>query len=106
MLNGALILLLIGVVFGIGILISLVESKPLNKTLLYLHGVVVFTAIGLMAVYLLLFSTSPLLLASLMLLIMAAIGGFTLFILGKKGRPIPIWLTIIHPLLAMMGVIC
>lgn len=106
MLNGALILLLIGIVFGVGLLISLAESKPLNKTLLYLHGTVVLTAIVLMAIYLLLFSASPLLLASLMLLLMAAIGGFTLFTLGKKGRAIPIWLTIAHPLFAMFGVIC
>jgi hypothetical protein len=48
---------------------------------------------------------SPLLLTSIILFILAALGGLTLFTIDMKHKPIPKFLALLHPLLAVIGLI-
>lgn len=105
MLLFAVALFLIAATFGGAILTALLQDKPRNKIVLYLHGSLAVIAILLMAGYLILFGGDLLLIISLILFILAALGGLTLFTLGMKKKPVPKWLALIHPLVAIAGLI-
>jgi len=42
---------------------------------------------------------------SLVLFLIAALGGFTMFFIDLKGKPIPKWLALLHPLIAVIAVL-
>jgi hypothetical protein len=105
MLLFAVALFLIAATFGLAILTAILQDKPTNKIVLYLHGSLATVAILLMIGYLLMFGGALLLIVSLILFILAALGGLTLFVLDMKKKPIPKLLAVLHPLVALAGLI-
>jgi hypothetical protein len=105
MLLFAVALFLIAATFGLAILTTILQDKPTKKIVLYLHGSLAAFAILLIAGYLVMFGGDLLLIISLILFLFAALGGLTLFTLDLKKKPIPKWLAVIHPLVAIMGLI-
>jgi peptidoglycan/LPS O-acetylase OafA/YrhL len=100
-----IILFLIAAALGLVILTAVLEERPRNKIILYLHGGIAGTAIILMLIDVLVFGGNPLLIISLVLFLLAAMGGLTLFTLDKHKKPIPKWLALGHPLVAFAGLI-
>jgi hypothetical protein len=101
----ALVLFLIAAVGGIALVGLRLANKPLPMALALIHGAV--AAIGLVLLALDLFKqpspAKPAVIA-LVLLVVAALGGFVVFSFHLRRRPIPIPLTIVHALIAVGGV--
>lgn len=105
MLIAAIILFLIAALFGLVILIAILEDRPSHKRVVLLHGVLAGSAIFLMIMYLFMAGSSPLLITSLVLFILAALGGLTLVTLDMKKKSIPKLLAVLHPVIAIAGLV-
>lgn len=101
----AIFLFLFASAFGVAILIAVLQDEPASKLVLLLHGSIAGTAILAMIGYVIIYGAAPLLIASLILFLIAALGGLTLFVLARKRKSVPKLLVIIHPLVALAGLI-
>lgn len=101
----ALGLFLLAVVFGLVILTAILQERPTHKIARFAHGAIALTALGLLVSYVMLYGGSTLLLTSVILLSLAALGGLTLLLLDLKKKSVPKWLAVIHPIIAMAGLI-
>ncbi|STX44875.1 Uncharacterised protein [Legionella donaldsonii] len=105
MLISALIIFVFVVSLGLGILPPILQDRSPNKTVRAWHGFL--AACGLILVYIdvvaLMTSFSPLLIVSLVLLTLGALGGLILVILAEKKIYAPKVLVALHPLVAVAG---
>ncbi|KTD67055.1 MULTISPECIES: hypothetical protein [Legionella] len=103
----AIVLFLAVALGGLFLLTAILQNRPVNQVVKTLHGV--FAALGLIIiiVYMLAFMTGEafILKVSLIILIIAALGGLTLVSLAKKGKPAPKVVVLIHPIIAIAGLI-
>jgi len=101
----SLVIFLIGAIFGVIVWAAIFRNRPTPKTAVYVHGLVVVTAFAI----LLLFSSravpgmAPL--TAIVLFAIAAVGGLILFSQDMAKKTIPKWLAILHPLIAVLGVL-
>lgn len=105
MLIVALIFLGLAVLFGGIILNSILKNKRTPKPMVMLHGSVGLFAILVLVGYIVAGHYSPLLISSLILFLVAAIGGVTLFVFDIKRKNLPLPIVLCHPLIAISGVI-
>ncbi len=105
MLLAAIFLFLIAIAFGIAILTALLEERPAPTRAIFLHGFMVATALLLIIIYMFVNGSAPLLVAGLTLLLLGALGGLTLFTINKKGKTAPKLLIILHPIVAVIGLV-
>src|SRR6476659_8693032 len=90
-------------IFGLVILKNWFTSAHTSRTTVYVHGI--FAAIGLgILIYYMTTNGSSNLRTALILLVIAALGGFYMFFRDLKGKFSPMWLAVIHALLAVTGV--
>lgn len=101
----AIVFFIIAAGLGVIILTAILQNKPTPKPIVFLHGPVAFIAILLVIFYLWVNGASALLVASLILFSLAALGGLTMFVLDMNGKPIPKNIAIVHPLVAVSGLI-
>lgn len=106
MLISALIIFVFVTSLGLGILPPILQDRTPNKTVRALHGFLAAGGLILIYVYVFAFMTgfSALLIISLVLLTLAALGGLTLVILAEKKIYAPKIIVALHPLVAMAGV--
>jgi hypothetical protein len=105
MLISAIILFLVAAIFGLILLPAILQDIPTPKPAILLHGSFAALALLLIVIYILIYGADPLLITSLILFIIAALGGITLVTLDIKKKPIPKLLAIIHPLIAAAGLV-
>jgi hypothetical protein len=104
MLHLAIGLFVLAAVLGLIVLIAILRNKPTPKTVVFIHGTVAAIALLLVIYYIVLNNGSgPTL--SLVLFILAALGGFTLFTIDMRKKPIPKWIAILHPIVAIAGLV-
>ncbi|WP_019215473.1 hypothetical protein [Legionella tunisiensis] len=105
MLISAVIIFVFVVALGLGILPPILQDRRPNKTVRALHGLLAASGLILIYVYVfvLMTSFSPLLMTSLVLLTLAALGGLTLVILAEKKIYAPKIIVALHPLVAIVG---
>lgn len=103
----AIVLFLAAVVCGLVMLIAILQDRPTNKTAKTLHGTFAGLALIIMVVYILtsMSGWSSLLITSLVLLISAALGGLTMFMMDRKNKQFPKIIALIHPIIAIAGLI-
>lgn len=103
----AIVLFLAAVICGLFLFTAILQDRPVNQKVRALHGIFAALGVLILIVYMLNFMTgqSSLLIASLIFLIVAAIGGLTLVKLAKKGKQLPKLAVIIHPIIALAGLI-
>ncbi|MFT4057918.1 MAG: hypothetical protein QM652_00055 [Legionella sp.] len=101
----AVILFLFAAALGLVILTAVLEDRKTNKKILYIHGIVAIIALVLMIIDIALFGRGSLVILSLILFILAALGGLTMFTLDMQKKPVPKWLALIHPVVALAGLI-
>ena len=108
MLTWAIVLFLIGAVFGLIVLTALLKRKPSPKPAVYIHGLLV--AVALIIVILVVTGATtggatggPT--TALLFLVIAALGGLTLFALDLSGKTAPRPLLFLHPIIAVTGVV-
>lgn len=105
MLVTAMILFLIGAIFGLAILKTVLKHTPRSPLLRLMHGIFVFIGLLLVITYVASGNTSTLILTSMILFIAAALGGFTMLTMDVTKKPIPKALALGHPLLAVTALV-
>lgn len=101
----AIALFIIGAIFGLIVLTAILRNQPTPKPVVLFHGLFVATALVLVLIAFFTGQQDKLLLISLGLFVIAAIGGFTMLFTDLLNKPIPKWLAIIHPLVAASGLV-
>ena len=105
MITLAIILFIIAAIFGLVILTAILKNQPTPKPFVFLHGPLALIALILIIVYAVAQGASALLVTSIVLFILAALGGLTLFTIDMTNRPIPKMIAMLHPLIAAAGLI-
>ncbi len=101
----AVIFFLIAAFLGSFLLAAILRNQPTPKPIVFMHGSVAGIALIIFIVYIALGHTAPLLITSLVLFILAALGGLTMFTLDINGKPVPKMIAVGHPILAVTSVV-
>jgi hypothetical protein len=100
----AIIILLAAAVFGLIIASAIIRNQPTPKPMVYIHGLLGALALAIIIFYVLKNpDNNPM--VSLVLLCIAAVGGFILFGRDMSKKPGPVSLVVIHALMAVSGVL-
>ncbi len=88
---------------GLILLSYVLRSKSTPKAIAFLHGPAAAVALVILIVYTI--NHDRMFIASIVLFVLAAIGGLILLIkdITGKGKPLPKWLAILHGLTAVSG---
>jgi len=100
-----ILLFIIAAIFGLVLITKVLTDKPTTTLIVLAHGSLAFIALLALVAYIASGHVDNLLIISLVLLSIAALGGFTLLSYDIRKKPIPKLLAIIHPLLAVSGII-
>jgi len=101
----AVFLFLIAALFGFFILTAILQDRPTTKRSVLIHGAFAVSALVLVIIYMLIAGSPPELIISLVLFIIAALGGLTLYSIDLKKKKIPKVLALLHPVIAIAGLI-
>ena len=100
MLKITVVLFVLAAGTGLLILIKWLMKKDASRTVIYTHGIVAATGLGMLSYYTMQhpdhFPT-----ASLILFLIAALAGFYMFFQDLKGKASPIALALLHALVAV-----
>jgi hypothetical protein len=86
---------------GMYLLALVLQRKETPKFVAFIHGLFAATALILLIVYS--SKNPPGFTESIILFVMAALGGFVLIIRDLTGKSIPRWLAVTHGLIAVAG---
>ena len=97
-------LFIVAAALGLIVLTAILSNKPTPKPIVFLHGGVAVIAL-LLVIYFIVqnHGTGPII--SVVLFAIAALGGLTLFTIDMSKKPIPKWLAIVHPTIAVISLI-
>jgi peptidoglycan/LPS O-acetylase OafA/YrhL len=93
----------IGALFGIYLLTLVLQNKKTSTGMALIHGLFVAAALITLIVYSTKNQPSPI--TSIILFVIAALGGLVLFYRDVTGQTVPKWLAVLHGLLAVTGFI-
>ena len=102
MLITALVLFILAAAGGMYLLSFILRDKQLPGKIAIIHGLVAATGVILLVVYTFYHESAPVL--SLVLFIIAALGGVTMGYKGMTGKPGPAWMALGHGTLAIIAV--
>ncbi|EKD54582.1 MAG: hypothetical protein ACD_60C00068G0024 [uncultured bacterium] len=105
MLIAAIVFFILAASLGLVLLTAILRDRPTYKPIVFMHGTIAGIALIILVTYVALGHTDTLLITSLVLFVLAALGGFTLFTFDINDKPIPKKLAIMHPLLAVVSLI-
>jgi hypothetical protein len=92
----------LGAIIGMYLLALVLQKKETPKFVAVIHGLFVAVALVMLIVY---NSKNPGLTESIVLFIIAALGGIVLFVRDITKKSIPKWLAVVHGLVAVVGFI-
>lgn len=102
--KSALILLTLAALIGAAMLSYLLRGKRIPKGMAFVHGPLAVGGIILLIIYALDDAAHDRAWESVLLFAAAATGGLALFIKDLTGKKLPVWLAILHGLLALSGI--
>jgi hypothetical protein len=105
MLIFAIAFFIIAALLGLVVLTALLQDKPTPRPVVFMHGIIAGMALLMLTTYVVLGNKSPLLITSLGLFILAALGGLTMFTLNTSGKRVPKILALGHPALALTSLV-
>lgn len=105
MLIVAIVLFIIAALFGLVILTAILKNEPTPKPFVFIHGPIAALGVILLLVAAYYGPRDPMLITSIVLFILAALGGITLFTIDMSNKRIPKLLAIGHPILAVIALI-
>jgi hypothetical protein len=105
MLIVAICLFILAAIFGLVILTAILKNQPTPKRFVFSHGPIAVVALILVILHYMQGNHDGLLYASLVIFILAALGGLTLFTIDMSKRPIPKSLALLHPLAAATALV-
>ena len=91
----------LGAIIGMYLLTFVLQSKKAPTAVALIHGAFVAIALVLLIVYTVNNGPGPI--ESIVLFVVAALGGFYLFYRDVTGKVVPKWLAIVHALAAVTG---
>jgi hypothetical protein len=91
-----------GAIVGMYLLALVLQKKETPKFVAVIHGLFVAIALIMLIVY---NNKNPGLTESIVLFIIAALGGIVLFVRDITKKSIPKWLAVVHGLIAVVGFI-
>jgi hypothetical protein len=91
----------LGAIIGMYLLALVLQKKETPKFVAFIHGAFVVAALVLLIYYA--FQNQPGPMESIILFVVAALGGITLIIRDLTGKALPRWLAIGHGLVAVIG---
>ena len=104
MINGVTILFAVSAVLGLTILIRWLTKKQASGAVIYSHGIVAAIALALLVVYAIQHPARfPK--VSLLLFVLAALGGFYMFVNDLRKKTSPLAIAFIHAMLAAGGLV-
>ena len=103
MLTLTIIIFAIVALLGLLLLTYILKNKNTPKGVAIIHGSFGALGILLLAIYICLYSSRPYL--SLIIFILAAVGGFIMMFRDITGRSLPKWLALGHGSIAVIGFI-
>ncbi|PJD90721.1 MAG: hypothetical protein CK424_08620 [Legionella sp.] len=93
----------LAIFFGLIVFIQLACDRPSFKPAVFLHGLVAILGLSCLVTYTVLHAgAKPI--ASVVVLLLAALGGITLLSFDVRKKPMPKLLLVLHPLAALIGV--
>jgi len=101
----AIVVFIIAAIFGLIILTAILRNKETPKPAVLIHGPLAAVGLVLLIVDVVKGHTEALLVASLIIFILAAVGGFTLLAFDTLKKRIPKPLAILHPLIAICALV-
>jgi hypothetical protein len=104
MLLGALGLFAIAAIFGLYVLSRVLLNKHTPKPAVVFHGGLALLGLLILITYAITGHGSTLLYVSIALFVFAAMGGFYLFTIDMSKKPIPKFVAVIHPLVAITAI--
>ena len=104
MINISIALFALSAVLGMTILVKWLTKKEASKAVIYSHGLVAATALVLLVVYAIQ-NPENFPQTSIVLFVIAALGGFYMFIRDIQKKASPLAIAFIHALLAVTGLI-
>ena len=93
----------LGALIGMYLLALVLQKKETPKFVAFIHGAFVAVALIMLIIYSM--NNGPGLMESIVLFVMAALGGLILITRDLTGKPIPRWLAVGHGLIAIAGFI-
>lgn len=105
MLYVAILLFIVAALLGSVLLLTIMKNQLPPRAVALLHGS--FAGVGLLVAiaYAATGHFAGLLITSIVILILAALGGSTMFIKHVTGKPIPKTIALAHPVIALVGVV-
>lgn len=103
MLLVALGLFAIAALLGLYLLTFILQNKNTPKGVAFTHGPLAATGLIILIIYALLYSPAPII--SIVIFVLAALGGFMLIFKDITGKPIPKWLALGHGITAVISFI-
>jgi len=104
MLITAIVLFALAAVFGLVALTAILKNKPTPKPAVFIHGGLAAVAL-LLVIFFVTGSAGPSPIASLVLFVVAALGGFALFAIDMQKKPVPKFLALVHPVIAAIALV-
>jgi hypothetical protein len=101
MLTTSIVLFAVAAVFGLTIIVPLLQGKPTPRPAVFLHGLIAATALIILIVYAINNPGGPL--PSIIIFVIAALGGFILFANDLRKKPGPKALALIHASAAVIA---
>lgn len=101
MLYAAVIFILLAALLGLYLLSFLLQNKNTPKGIAFIHGPLAATGLIILIIYACLYKPAPLL--SIVLFVLAALGGVMLISRDILGKSVPIWMALGHGLTALIG---
>lgn len=100
----AVVLFALAALLGGYLLTYVLQNKNTPKGIVFTHGPLAAVGLIILIVYALLYRPAPI--VSIIIFILAALGGFTLVFRDITGKSIPKWLALGHGITAVIGFVC
>lgn len=99
----AIVFFALAALLGLFLLSYVLQGKETPKGVVFIHGPLAATGLVLLIIYALNHSSYPII--SIVLFVIAALGGATLLFIDLSGKPIPKWMALGHGTIAVIGFI-
>jgi hypothetical protein len=90
----------LGAIIGMYLLSLVMQNKETPKVVAFIHGGFVALALVLLIVY---NNNNPGVMDSIVLFVIAALGGAVMIVRDLSGKGVPKWLAVVHGLVAVAG---
>lgn len=97
----SIIFFILTALLGVYLLSYVIQKKNTPKGVAFTHGPLGAIGIIILLIYSILYTPRPLI--SLIIFIIAACGGFLIIYRDITGKSIPIWLALLHGIIAIIG---